>query len=38
MSSAVTFAWTANNQPVTEWWLYVGSTEGARGMSIIVRD
>ncbi len=29
-SSAVTFAWTAHNQPVTEWWLYVGSTEGAR--------
>ena len=29
-SSAVTFAWTAHNQPVTEWWLYVGSTQGGR--------
>ncbi len=28
--AAVTFAWTAHNQPVTEWWLYVGSTEGAQ--------
>ena len=28
--SAATFAWTANSQPVTEWWLYIGSTEGGR--------
>jgi hypothetical protein len=28
--SAVTFEWTANNQPVTKWWLYVGSAEGAK--------
>ena len=29
-SSAETFAWTTNNIPVTKWWLYVGSSKGAR--------
>jgi hypothetical protein len=24
------FQWTANGSPVTEWWLYVGSTQGAK--------
>ena len=28
--SEVTFEWTANDQPVSEWWLYIGSNVGAR--------
>ena len=29
---AVQFNWTANGQPVTIWWLYIGSTVGARDL------
>ena len=28
--SSVTFGWSANGAPVSEWWLYVGSTVGSR--------
>jgi hypothetical protein len=27
--STVTFQWTANGAPVTQWWLYLGSNQGA---------
>ena len=30
--SSVNFQWTANGAPVSEWWLYLGSTEGARDL------
>ena len=29
--STVTFIWAANGAPVTQWWLYVGSSPGASG-------
>ena len=28
-SSTVTFQWTANSVPVTQWWLYLGTSQGA---------
>ena len=28
-SSEVLFRWSAHNQPVSNWWLYIGSTAGA---------
>lgn len=30
--SAVTFDWAANDRPVTKWWLYIGSTQGAKDL------
>ena len=29
---SATFAWAANGAPVTEWWLYVGTSEGANDL------
>ena len=29
---SATFAWTANGAPVTEWWLYVGTSLGANDL------
>ena len=28
-NSSATFEWTANNEPVTAWWLFIGSSVGA---------
>jgi hypothetical protein len=28
--ASATFSWTANGTPVNEWWLYAGSTIGAK--------
>jgi hypothetical protein len=30
--STVTFRWTANGSPVTEWWLYLGTSQGANDL------
>jgi extracellular elastinolytic metalloproteinase len=30
--STVTFSWTANNSPVTQWWIYLGTTPGAKNI------
>ena len=30
--STVTFQWTANGVPVTQWWLYLGTSQGARNL------
>jgi hypothetical protein len=29
---SITFAWTSNGAAVTEWWLYIGSSPGERGL------
>ena len=31
--SSVKFQWTANNQPISNWWFFVGSSLGARDIS-----
>ena len=30
--SVVTFQWTANGTPVTEWWMYLGTSAGSRDL------
>jgi hypothetical protein len=30
--STVTFQWTANGAPVTQWWLYLGTSQGAEDL------